>query len=468
MHIKYALRQFWKSPGFTSAAVLTLALGIGGTTAIFTLIDAVMLRSLPVTDPAALYRIGEGDNCCVQGGPQGQWGMFPFSLVGRFMAQAPEFEEIAAFQAGLGRVSVRRHGTEAAQPLRSEYVSGNYFSTFGVGALGGRVFTPKDDTAGAPSVAVLSHHAWETVYGADPSVVGATFSLDGHAFSIIGVAPAGFFGETLRSDPPDLWIPLHQEPLLDGKDNNLMRRPFAAWLRMIGRRRPGASVAGVAPRLTGILRQWMQYDAGYPANWMPNIVKGIQKESIRVIPAGAGVEEMKESYGTSLRILLSVCGMVLLIACANVANLLLVRSVGKRGQTALRLAVGATPRQIVLQALTESVLLAVGGGIAGLLVAMAAARLLLSLAFSSARFLPIAVTPSLPVLGFTCGVSLLTGIIFGAAPAWLATRTDPAEALRGQGAAGRTARYRRVRSCSWCRRRSRWCSSQAPPCWAAA
>src|ERR1700680_5141279 len=117
MHIRYAFRQFWKSPGFTSAAVLTLALGIGGTTAIFTLIDAVMLRSLPVTDPAALYRIGEGDNCCVQGGTQGQWGMFPFSLVQRFTTQAPEFEEIAAFQAGLGRVSVRRHGTEAAQPL---------------------------------------------------------------------------------------------------------------------------------------------------------------------------------------------------------------------------------------------------------------------------------------------------------------------------------------------------------------
>jgi predicted permease len=435
MDIRYALRQFRKSPGFTSTAVLTLALGIGGTTAIFTLIDAVMLRSLPVTDPASLYRIGEGDDCCVEGGPQGKWGMYPFSLVERLKAQAPEFEEITAFQAGLGRVSVRRHGAEAARPLRSEYVSGNYFSTFGVGALGGRVFTPKDDTPGAPPVAVLSHHAWETAYGADPSVVGATFSIDGHAFAIVGVAPAGFFGETLRSDPPDLWIPLHQEPLLDGKDN-LMNRQFAAWLRMIGRVRPGASVEGIAPRLTGVLRQWMQYEAGYPANWMPDILKGLHKESIHVIPAGAGVEEMKESYSTSLRILLAVCGTVLLIACVNVANLLLVRAVSRRGQTALRLAVGATRRQIVMQALTESVLLAAGGGVAGLLVAMAAARLLLSLAFSSARFLPIAVTPSLPVLGFACGVSLLTGILFGAAPAWLATRTDPAEALRGQGRGG--------------------------------
>ncbi|HVW84209.1 MAG TPA: ABC transporter permease [Bryobacteraceae bacterium] len=445
MDIRYALRQFRKSPGFTSAAIFTLALGIGGTTAIFTLIDAVMLRSLPVADPATLYRIGEGGDCCVKGIPQGNWGMYSFRLVERLRAQAPEFEQIAAFQAGAGRVSVRRQGEQAARPLRSEYVSGNYFATFGVGALGGRVFTPNDDTPGAPPVAVLSHHAWETAYGANPSVVGSTFSIEGHAFAIVGVAPAGFFGETLRSDPPDIWIPLHQEPLIDGRDN-LMSRQSAAWLRLIGRVRPGSSVGGVGTRLTGVLRQWILYEAGYAANWMPDIVKGIPKETIRVIPAGAGVEEMKESYAASLRILFAVCGMVLLIACANVANLLLVRSVDRRGQTALRLAVGATRRQIVTQALAESVLLAAGGGMAGLLVAMAAARLLISLAFSSARFLPIAVTPSLPVLGFACGASLLTGILFGAAPAWLATRTDPAEALRAQrrGGSDRSAPASRI------------------------
>src|SRR5437763_8436666 len=154
--LRYALRQFRLSPVFTLTAVLTLALGIGGTTAIFTLIDAVMLRSLPVANPASLYRIGEGGDCCVEGGPQGKWGRFQYQLVERLKAQAPEFGEIAAFQAGQGRVSVRRHGAEAARPLRSEYVSGNYFSTFGVGALGGRVFTPKDDIAGAPPGAVLS------------------------------------------------------------------------------------------------------------------------------------------------------------------------------------------------------------------------------------------------------------------------------------------------------------------------
>src|SRR5215469_1531318 len=150
---RYTVRQFRLSPVFTGAAILTLALGIGGTTAIFTLIHAIMLRSLPVSDPALLYRIGDGDDCCVEGGPQDRWGMFSFPLFERLKAEAPEFAEITAFQAGGARLSVRREGTDlAARPLRSEYVTGNYFTTFGVGAFGGRVFRPEDDTAAAAPV----------------------------------------------------------------------------------------------------------------------------------------------------------------------------------------------------------------------------------------------------------------------------------------------------------------------------
>jgi len=431
--LRYALRQFRLSPVFTVAAVLTLALGIGGTTAIFTLIHAVMLRSLPVSDPGRLYRVGEGDNCCVQSGPQDRWGMFSFPLYERLKAETPEFEEVAAFQAGRGRMSVRRQGVEtAARPLRSEYVTGNYFSTLGVRPFGGRVFTPDDDKPSAPPVAVLSHRVWQTTYAADPSVLGSTFIVEGHPFTVVGVAPPGFFGETLESDPPDVWIPAQQEPMISG-ETNLLRQPVSAWLRMIGRLRPGASTGGMAPRLTGVLRQWMQNDSGYPANWMPDVIRTLPKQVLDVVPAGAGVGVMKEEYGRSLQILMSVCGLVLLIACANVANLLLARGVERRGQTAVRLAIGATPRQIVTQALTESILLAIGGGIVGLLVAMAAARLLLSLAFHSSHFLSISTAPSLMVLAFACGLALVTGIIFGVAPAWLATRTDPAEALRGSG-----------------------------------
>ena len=430
---RYALRQFRMSPVFTAAAVLTLALGIGGTTAIFTLIHAVMLRSLPVTDPGRLYRVGEGDDCCVEGGPQDQWGMFSFSLYERLKTETPEFEDVAAFQAGRWRMSVRRQGIESAsRPLRSEYVSGSYFATLGVGAFGGRVFTPEDDTPAAPPVIVLSHRVWQTTYGADPSMVGSTLVVEGHPFTVIGVAPPGFFGETLQSDPPDIWLPLQQEPMMDG-EGGLLHQSVSAWLRMIGRLRPGASTAAMAPRLTGVLRQWMQNDSGYPANWMPDVIRMLPKQVVNIVPAGAGVAVMKEEYGRSLQILLSVCGLVLLIACANVANLLLARGVARRGQTAIRLAVGATPGQIVGQALTESVLLAIGGALAGLLVATAAARLLLALAFHSSHFLPISTTPSLIVLGFAFGLALVTGIIFGAAPAWIATRTDPAEASRGSG-----------------------------------
>src|SRR6267142_1278587 len=432
-NFRYALRQFRLSPVCTAAAVLTLALGIGGTTAIFTLIHAVMLRSLPVSDPGRLYRVGEGDECCVEGGPQDRWGMFSLPLYERLKAETPEFEEVAAFQAGRWRLSVRRQGVEsAARPLRSEYVTGTYFSTLGVRAFGGRVFSPDDDTPAAPPVSVLSHRVWQTAYASDPSVVGSTFVVEGHPLTVIGVAPPGFFGETLESDPPDIWVPLQQEPMMNA-EGSLLRQPVSAWLRMIGRLRPGASIDGMAPRVTGVLRQWLQNDSGYPSNWMPDVIRMLPKQVLNVVPAGAGVAVMKEEYGRSLQILLSVCGLVLLIACSNVANLLLARGVARRGQTALRLAVGATPRQIVMQALTESVLLAIGGGIVGLLVATAAARLLLALAFHSSHFLPINTAPSLMVLAFAFGLALVTGIIFGAAPAWLATRTDPAEALRGSG-----------------------------------
>jgi len=432
-NLRYAMRQFRMSPVFTAAAVLTLALGIGGTTAIFTLIHAVMLRSLPVSDPGKLYRVGSGDDCCVEGGPQDEWGMVSFPLYERLKAATPEFEEVTAFQAGGRLLSVRREGAElAARPLRSEYVTGNYFLTLGVGAFGGRVFMPDDDKPASPPVAVLSHRVWQNTYGGDVSVVGATFAVEGHPFTVIGIAPAGFFGETLQSDPPDIWIPVQQEPMIDG-EGELLHQSVSAWLRMIGRLRPGASIEGMSPRLTVVLRQWMQNDSGYPANWMPDVIRMLPKQALAVVPAGAGVAVMKEEYGRSLQILLSVCGLVLLIACANVANLLLARAVGRRGQTAVRMAVGATRRQLITQALTESILLAIGGSIAGLVVAMAAARLLLALAFHSAHFLPISAMPSLVVLAFAFALALLTGIIFGAAPAWFATRTDPADALRGSG-----------------------------------
>jgi len=431
--IRYALRQLRAAPVFTVAALLTIALGIGGTTAIFTLIREIMLKSLPVADPESLFRIGDGSDCCVEGSPQDQWGLFSYPLFKKLRAQAPEFEQVTAFQAGLSRMAVRRSGVDAtSRPLVVEYVGGEYFQVFGVGAFGGRVLTPRDDVADAPPVAVLSYHAWQSAYGSDKTVVGAVIDIEGHPFTVAGISPPGFFGETLRGNPPDLWIPLSTVPMING-DDGMLRSETSGWLRAIGRLKPGATTAGLSARLTGYLRNWIQHDAGYPANWMRDILRQLPNQHIDVVPAGGGVGVMKEQYKTSLQILFVVCGVVLLIACANVANLLLARAVTRRTQTAIRLAMGASRATLVFQALVEAVVLALLGAAAGLVVAVGVSRLLLTLAFANVQFLPISTSPSLGVLAFATGLALVTGVIFGAAPAWFATRTDPIDALRGVG-----------------------------------
>lgn len=427
----YALRQFRHSPVFTLTAILTLALGIGGTTAIFSLMHDVMLKSLPVANPESLYRIGSSNDCCVQGGPQDNWGFYSYPLFERLRASAPEFEEITAFQATANRMSVVRPRVDAVpRALRGEFVTGNYFSVFGIKPFAGRLLTPEDDKLSADPAIVLSYRSWQSDFGGDAAVVGSNITIDGKSFTIAGIGPPGFFGETLRSNPPDFWIPLQLEPLLQGQDS-LLRQSVAAWLRVIGRLKPGASTAGMPDRLTAVLRQWMEHESGYPAEWMAEVKRLLPKQKIDVIPAGNGVEEMREGYGRSLQILLAVCGLVLLIACANVANLLLARSMTRRTETSIRLAMGASAPRLIRQAIVESILLAIGGGLAGLLVAYAAETMLVALAFRNASHLPFSTSPSWPVLGFAVGLSLLTGLAFGVGPAWLATRRDPAEALRG-------------------------------------
>ena len=429
--ISYALRQMRLSPVFTLTAMLTLALGIGATTAIFSLIYSVMLKSLPVVDPSSLYRIGAGTDCCVEGGPQDDWGLFPYKFYLHLQSAAPEFEQMAAFQAAGAQFSVRRGLRDnIAKPLRGEFVSGNYFSTFGIQAFAGRTITPSDDQRSAPPVAMLSYRAWQQQYNSDPSIVGSTFIVSGHPFTITGIAPPGFFGETLRSNPPELWLPLQQEPLVNAQ-NSLLKQSISGWLRVIGRLKPGASIAGVAPRLTGILRQWMVHDSGWPGEFMPLIVKSLPKQQIQIVPGGAGVAAMKADYGDSLRILLTVCCLVLLIACANIANLLLARGAARRSQTSLRLALGASRKRLIQQTFTESVVLSVLGGIAGIVVAYLGVKLIVALAFHGAHFVPIDAKPSLPVLAFAFGLSLMTGVLFGTAPAWFTSHGNPVDALRG-------------------------------------
>ncbi len=429
--IAYALRQMRLSPVFTLTAMLTLALGIGATTAIFSLIYSVMLKSLPVVDPSTLYRIGASNTCCVQGGPQDDWGLYSYPLFLRLQSAAPEFEQMTAFQASGAQFSVRRgQRNNIAKPLRGEFVTGNYFDTFGIRAFAGRTINPSDDRASAPPVAMLSYRAWQQQYNSDPSVVGSTFIVEGHPFTIAGIAPPGFFGETLRSNPPELWLPLQQEPLVNAQ-NSLLKQSISGWLRVIGRVKPGASISGVGPRLTGLLREWMAHDSGWPAEFMPLILKSLPTQQIKIVPGGAGVGAMKADYGDSLRILLTVCCLVLLIACANIANLLLARGTARRAQTSVRLALGASRKRLIRQSFTESVVLSVLGGAAGVVVAYLGVKLVVALAFQGAVSVPIDATPSLPVLGFAFGLSLLTGVLFGTAPAWFTSHGNPADALRG-------------------------------------
>jgi len=437
--VRFAFRQLALNKGFTLTAVLTLALGIGANTAIFTLVDAVMLRSLPVADPQRLYRLGDDDNCCVIGGIQTHFSIYAYPLYVYLRDHTPEFEQMAAFQAGPGAVGVRREGGAAAGttsvPFTDQFVSGNYFSTFGLRPFAGRLLSASDDRAGAPPVAVMSYRAWEQHYGADATVVGAAFVVDGAPVTIAGIAPPGFFGDTLAPNPPDFWLPLAAEPYIR-KRNSLLSRTDQHWLYIMGRIKAGASPGALESRVNVEFKQWLL--ANDPnASRVPK--HDFDGQHITVAAAGGGVALMKQHYEHDLRLLMAITGLVLLIACANLANLQLARGEASAAQMSIRVALGAKRARLVRQTLTESLVLAVMGGAAGLLVATELARFLIGLAFHGANYVPIDGAPSLPVLGFAFLLSLITGVVFGIAPAWSASRADPVVALRG---AGRSAASR--------------------------
>jgi predicted permease len=429
---RQALRRLGMAPAFTTATILTLALGIGATTSIFTLVHAVLLKSLPVANPGELYRLGKETHCCYLAGysQDKEFSLVSYDLYTYFRDHTKGFSELAAFPMVQPLFGVRRSASsEAAQSYPGEFVSGNYFAMFGIRAYAGRTLTATDDEFGALPVAVMSYRLWQQRYGSDPSVIGSVFNLDDKPFTVVGITPPGFFGEALRSTPPDFFLPLTAEPLVEVDAD--LNKYDTHWLALIGRIQPGATPTPLETEMRAELKQWLRSHWG---EMSANDRARFPDQTLYLIPGGAGITSMREQYEHWLQILMMVSGIVLLIVCANVANLMLVRGMERRRQTALSMALGARASRVVRQALTESILLSLCGGTAGLAIAFAGTRLILHVAFPSLpgfAGVPIDPSPSMPVLLFALVTSLLTGVAFGIVPAWMTTRVDPIEALRG-------------------------------------
>jgi predicted permease len=428
--VRFALRQLKKTPGFTTTAVLTLALGIGANAAIFTLVNALLMKNLPVTDPKMLIRIGDNNDCCVNSGAvgNGDYALFSTEIYQRLKKNVPEFQDLAAMQAGFGfrPVTVRRDGTqESPRSVMGEFVSGDYFRTFGLRPHSGRLIASADDVEGAPLIAVMSYDTWKRNYAADPSVIGSTFWVNTKAVTVVGVAPAGFYGDRLSATPPDFYLPIEAMPVLASAP--YVRQPEFAWLYLIGRVKPGTHLESLQAKISAMVKQALQETKAFITE---DDRKLLEKAHVILTPGGAGIQDLQEQYSASLHLLMGISGLVLLIACANIANLLLVRGIRRKAEMSVRTALGAARGRIIRQLLTESVVLAGFGGLTGLAVAYVGTKMLLKLAFPTLQNMPIHATPSAAVLGFAVGLSLVTGILFGLAPAWIATRSELADALR--------------------------------------
>ncbi|WP_187142980.1 ABC transporter permease [Terriglobus albidus] len=432
--IKFALRQLRKSPGFTITAIVTLALGIGANAAIFTLVHAVLLKNLPVSDPKLLVRVGDTGDCCVNGGvpDHRDYSIFAFELYQHLRENTPEFENLAAMQAGVGYAGVTARSSKPGDlphAARGEVVTGNYFQVLGLQPYAGRLIIPSDDVQGAPMGVVMSYQAWQRDYASDPSVVGSTFVLNTYPVTILGITPPSFYGERMTDTPPDFYIPMVMEPNFGpGNPTSLLHRRDANWLYLLGKIKPGTDLKQLEAKMSASLRNYL---ATLPLYQRQDTQPDLAGAHVVLTPGGAGIENMQQEYGVGLKMLITVSALVLLIACANIANLMLVRGMARRAETSIRMALGAQRTRLIRQMLTESVVLSCLGGFAGLLVAYAGTKVLLAMAFPHAQSLPIEVTPSLAVLGFAFALSLLTGLIFGVAPAWVTSHSQPADALRG-------------------------------------
>ncbi|HKB64555.1 MAG TPA: ABC transporter permease [Pyrinomonadaceae bacterium] len=439
--IRYGFRGLIKRPAFTVIALVILALGIGANTAIFTLINAVVLKSLPVDKPAELVLFNdtsdEGTSILSEGDvPAGRSRRFSYASYRYFREHDSSFQEVSAFRSGESRLSVRRSDApgDTAQRASAHLVSGNYFTVLGVNAMQGRVLANEDDSPAAPPTAVISYGYWEQKLSRDPQIVGKSILLNGTSFTIVGVMPPQFFGIRVRRSP-DFWLPLTFQPQVELRQSYLEDKNVY-WLNMVGRLKPGTEIAPAQAAVNVEFRQFLTARAG--SQLSDDSRQAIQNSFVSLASGARGLSGLRTFYSQALRMLMVIVALVLLIACANVGNLLLSRAAARQAEISLRQALGASRGRLVRQLLTESLLLAFIGGVFGILLAQWGVSLLVT---RVAATTPLDVKPDASILLFAVAISLISGVLFGIAPALRATKADLTSALKEKSAHGRKHRF---------------------------
>ncbi len=441
--LRYGFRVLLKSPGFAVVAVLTLALGIGANTSIFSVINAVLLRNLPVREPERLAIVGDPSrvHAISNGSPRAD--IFSVPLYHELQRHQDAFDGLAA-TGYLGPTSMfsLEEGGQLSTPekVNARLVSGNFFSVLGVDAVLGRVFRSDNDTRGSDPIAVISYGFWRRRFHQDPAAIGRTIRMNGYPLTVVGITPPEFTGEAV-GDAVDLWIPLSMQPLvMPGYE--WLENLHTSFLELFGRLKPGLTINQARSRML------VTYDrvatSAFAAQFNHDDRQQLRTSKLEVSSGARGLSSVRPHFQGPLQVLMAIVGLVLLIACVNVANLMLARSASRRKEIAVRVAIGGSPARIVRQLLTESVLLAFVGGACGLLLAQWGTRALLAL-LSSRSVVPLEAAPDVRVLIFTALVCVFAGILFGLAPALRAQRIELTPALnsaaREQSAAGSPARW---------------------------